>query len=233
MSPALEAVEPVAGLVGAGVSLVMERVKPLAQRVVSWRERFEDVFSVLLAMGVSVAVRALTATETGEGVRPLRLVFAIVSFDLVLYVLHRLNHTKWTWAMHKVHHTPTHFDVGMAMRGSVLYLVLFALAFSLIARLWALSLAETVWLSAVFFLFQWWIHSNVAVSLGALDFVLIGPRHHAMHHMRGGFERNFGGLLCAWDQLFGTYAHPPRDMKGATFGIGDGRSSAREWLGIG
>ena len=54
-----------------------------------------------------------------------------------------------------------------------------------------------------------WVHTNLNVSLGPLDALIITPAFHRLHHGRDyGQMTNFGFLLTVWDRMFGTYVDP-------------------------
>jgi hypothetical protein len=68
-----------------------------------------------------------------------------------------------------------------------------------------------------------YIHSNLNVKTGALQYVINGPEMHRWHHARDlpAPGKNFATKLAIWDFLFGT-AHRP-DEKPARYGSDDER----------
>jgi sterol desaturase/sphingolipid hydroxylase (fatty acid hydroxylase superfamily) len=46
------------------------------------------------------------------------------------------------------------------------------------------------------------------MPLGRLGLVLVSPAFHRHHHGRGVGAKNLGGMLSAWDRLFGTAEEP-------------------------
>ena len=48
------------------------------------------------------------------------------------------------------------------------------------------------------------MHTTVVRRLGPLEWVLMTPSHHRVHHDRR-VHKNYGGLLIVWDRLFGTF----------------------------
>jgi sterol desaturase/sphingolipid hydroxylase (fatty acid hydroxylase superfamily) len=61
--------------------------------------------------------------------------------------------------------------------------------------------------------YQFFIHTQLAPSLGPLEWVLNTPRHHQVHHASNAscLDKNFGGILIIFDRLFGTFAARPAD----------------------
>jgi sterol desaturase/sphingolipid hydroxylase (fatty acid hydroxylase superfamily) len=65
-----------------------------------------------------------------------------------------------------------------------------------------------------------YIHSNIRVRTGRLQFVLNGPEMHRWHHASDvdAYDRNFSTKLAIWDWLFGT-AWLPRDRMPSGYGL--------------
>jgi sterol desaturase/sphingolipid hydroxylase (fatty acid hydroxylase superfamily) len=61
---------------------------------------------------------------------------------------------------------------------------------------------------ALLLLWQAGVHVEWAPKLGPLEWLLVTPSHHRVHHSleRAHIDRNFGGVLIVWDRLFGTFA---------------------------
>ena len=57
-------------------------------------------------------------------------------------------------------------------------------------------------------IFTFWVmlnHSNLNISLGFLDAVVITPKFHRIHHQPATSNRNFGTVFTFWDRLRGTF----------------------------
>ena len=66
-----------------------------------------------------------------------------------------------------------------------------------------------------------YIHSNIDVHSGKLQYLINGPEMHRWHHSEGGLEeinRNFSTKIAVWDWLFGT-AYFPKDRKAWKYGL--------------
>ena len=213
MNASFLALEPLA-LFGVGLACIACERLTLGHSGVAPREYLTDLKSLGMAVLVSAVVAtgwnwATSAGQAPLDLRPWRVIGAIVAFDVALYGLHRIGHSA-AWPIHRRHHTAKHFEASMAFRDSWAHLIIYAVLLRAFGLAFDLSAPELAVLSSVFIAFQWWSHLRVPVSLGVLDFILIGPRHHSLHHRheRRAWSKNLGGLFCAWDQLFGTYAHP-------------------------
>ncbi len=145
---------------------------------------------------------------------PVKLVFVLVSFDLLEWARHRLHHrVPVLWRLHRVHHSDPHLDASTAVRGHPLEGLLAWLYFSvfiLVLGVDALSLAVRALLVAVALA---WHHSVLRVPRRVdqlISFITPTPRTHRMHHSRDVrfTDTNYGTLLTWWDRLFGTFTTP-------------------------
>ncbi len=141
----------------------------------------------------------------------LAIVVSIILLDMALYWQHRAMHRfAWGWALHRLHHADTAFDVSTGVRFnpaealvSMLYKSAIVIALGLPA---AAVLAFEAWI-AVFSLFE---HSNIALPRridGRLQRVWVTPAMHRVHHSAHGEDHNhnYGFAIGLWDHLFGTY----------------------------
>lgn len=134
-------------------------------------------------------------------------VLMLFAADFLRYWLHRASH-RWSplWALHAVHHSPHRLywlNVGrfhplekaLQMTADTLPFLLLGVTPEVVALYFAFY--------AVNGFFQ---HSNVAVRLGLLNWLISGPELHRWHHSRlpDESDRNFGNNVIVWDTLFGT-----------------------------
>ena len=51
-------------------------------------------------------------------------------------------------------------------------------------------------------------HTKTIGKLGPLEWVMVTPSAHRVHHgvNEGYLNKNFGNLIIIWDRMFGTYA---------------------------
>ena len=85
------------------------------------------------------------------------------------------------------------------------------------------SVSQTVVAILVVVTYQTWIHTERVGKLGWLDKVFNTPSVHRVHHASNKHyhDKNFGGILMLWDQLFGTYqAEEDRIVYGITTPVG-------------
>ncbi len=130
-----------------------------------------------------------------------------VTHDLYIYWFHRWQHASPVlWRLHEAHHSSRRLDWLAGLRShSLEILVNQTVEFAPMVLLGASPEVPLVkgMLSAVWGL---WIHANVAVRTGPLQWVLNGPEAHRWHHATDpeAHNRNFATKLALWDRLFGT-----------------------------
>lgn len=129
--------------------------------------------------------------------------------ELTYYWFHRLSHiVRWMWATHIVHHSTEQLTFLSSVRlgwtnllsaGWVVYLPLIVMGFDprLVLGILAFDLH-----------FQFFLHTEVPVRLGPLEWVLNTPAHHRLHHAcnEDYLDKNYGGVLIVFDRMFGTFA---------------------------
>jgi sterol desaturase/sphingolipid hydroxylase (fatty acid hydroxylase superfamily) len=153
----------------------------------------------------------------------LQLFFFFVVHDFYIYWFHRLQH--WSplfFRIHEAHHSVEDVDWLAGSRSHALEILINqTVEFAPIALLGGgpeLALMKAT-LDAVWGMY---IHSNLRVRAGWLQYVINGPEMHRWHHSKEyiGYGMNFGTKLAIWDWLFGT-AYLPKDKMPPGYGLGD------------
>ena len=152
--------------------------------------------------------RLLDFAQTG----PLAIAGLFLGSEFLYYWQHRASHRiRWMWATHAVHHSPTRLNLTAAIRlgwtGNISGNFLFFLPLALIG----FHPLATVAMLGVNLLYQFFIHTEFAPRLGALEWMLNTPSHHRVHHASNAacLDRNYGSILIVFDRLFGTFAEAP------------------------
>lgn len=187
-------------------------------RLYEWRD---SELSLGLAVGwalTGLALAALTAAANAFayqhrildlGASPLAPVVAFLLADLAYYVWHRLSHQlPFMWASHFPHHSAKRINMLAAVRQGwtdVLtgaWLSWVALAFL------GFSPLQMAPYFTVLMVVQILVHNEWTPRLGPLDWLLVTPSNHRVHHSLQArhIDRNYGGVLIVWDRLFGSYA---------------------------
>lgn len=145
---------------------------------------------------------------------------AALAWDFCYYWFHRCNHEiSVLWASHAVHHQSEDYNLSTALRQTstgflftwIFYVPLFIVGFPL-------EILLTVY--AVNLIYQFWVHTQLVRRMGVLDFVLVTPSNHRVHHGQNEpyIDKNYGGMLILWDRLFGTFADERMDEP-VVFGV--------------
>lgn len=156
---------------------------------------------------------------------PAQLAFFLVTHDLYIYVFHRLQHRSPTlWRIHEAHHSARSVDWLSGVRShSLEILINQTVEFAPLVLLGATP--EVIVLKgAVSAIWGMFIHSNIDVRLGKLQYVVNGPEMHRWHHANDArsYGKNFATKFAIWDWLFGTAFFPdPRREKASHFGLTD------------
>ena len=149
--------------------------------------------------------------------------FFTVTHDLYIYWFHRWQHSSPVlWRLHEAHHSNTSIDWLAGLRSHAFEILINqTVEFAPMVLLGAAPEVPLVkgMIGAVWGL---WIHANVGVRTGRLQWVVNGPEAHRWHHAtdREAHNLNFATKLALWDRLFGT-AFLPKDRKPAGYGLTD------------
>jgi lathosterol oxidase len=153
--------------------------------------------------------------------QPLALQFLeiVLVADFTQYWVHRAFHrVPWLWRLHAIHHSSETMDW---LAGSRLHLIDIVVTRGLsFVPLYVLGFAPpAVYAYLVFVSFlAVFIHANVRVDLGALDWLVATPRFHHWHHAATPVDKNFAVHLPWIDRLFGT-AYLPEGRWPEVYGI--------------
>jgi sterol desaturase/sphingolipid hydroxylase (fatty acid hydroxylase superfamily) len=163
-----------------------------------------------------------------------RVVLYYLAADLGSYLLHRLMHTRLLWRIHKWHHAPTYMYWFAGVRATVQQQFLFNLPFVVAVPILA---SAPVWvyqaIAAEVIVRNDWMHMNVTWRSNWLEWILVTPRYHHVHHSADlpAHLGNFGSLFTIWDRVFGTRLDP--DVITPTrFGTGTEDNVVRLVVGI-
>lgn len=224
-------------IASAACIIALERIFPYdkAQRFLR-NQIFNDFFlytlvqSYVLAFGFSYLMEAIDSSAILSPLRiasawslPVQLLFFTVLHDLYIYWFHRYQHnSKFFWRIHEAHHSTHDVDWLSGSRSHTLEIVINqSIEFGVIALLSG-NPAIPVMKAALDGVWGMYIHSNINVRTGALQYVINGPEMHRWHHATDddARNRNFATKLAFWDWMFGT-AFFPRSRKPEGYGLGD------------
>ncbi|MEV8631699.1 sterol desaturase family protein [Streptosporangium sp. NPDC051023] len=138
---------------------------------------------------------------------------ALLLGSLAGYVVHRLGHTRpLLWRLHGVHHVPEKVNVANNGVNHVFDVLLAQGAVQFSLAMLGFS-QESVFAVGLFVIAQgYFVHANVDVRIGPLNYVLASPEQHRLHHSTDLSEAgHYGSDLSIWDLMFGSFTwHPGR-----------------------
>jgi sterol desaturase/sphingolipid hydroxylase (fatty acid hydroxylase superfamily) len=148
----------------------------------------------------------------------------VVSHDLYIYLFHRWQHASpFLWRFHEAHHSPVQVDWLSGVRSHPVEILVNQTVEFLPLVLLGASPEVPVVKATVSAVWGMFIHANLDVRLGRLQYVVNGPEMHRWHHSTEPEARgtNFSTKLAAWDWLFGTAWFPnPAARKASRYGLG-------------
>ena len=140
--------------------------------------------------------------------------------DFTRYWLHRLLHTiPFLWEFHKVHHSAKVLNPLTFYRVHPIENILFGFRYSLSIGLVTgifiyffgskIGLVEILGANVFVFIFSSLganlRHSHIPLAyFKFLEKIFISPKQHQIHHSKKHFDKNYGGYLAIWDNIFGT-----------------------------
>jgi len=138
---------------------------------------------------------------------PVYWVSVFVLTDLAYYGVHWVDHRcRVFWAVHVTHHTSVDFNISTGFRSPVFQSVYRVLYFVPIAFL-GFDPLDILLVYALAQIYGTLIHTRFVKSMGWLDYVLVTPAYHRVHHASNPeyLDKNLGMFLIVWDRLFGTF----------------------------
>lgn len=138
----------------------------------------------------------------------LQVLAAVLINDFLKFISHYLRHKiRPLWHFHTIHHSQENLNPFTTKRTHIVESLFGIFCISWIPLAVMGSPAE-VWVAYYLFSAVWdyFVHSNLRISLGPLKYVLVSPLYHRLHHSseRRHFDKNFADQFVIWDILFRT-----------------------------
>ena len=146
----------------------------------------------------------------------LAVVIAFAVQDFSGYWMHRLKHrVNIFWNRHIIHHSSEDFNLSCALRQSISNTLRFAAIFMIPAALIGVPVKIFTILGPLHLFMQFWYHTQLIGKLGLLEYILVTPSHHRVHHAINHeyIDKNYSQILIFWDKLFGTFQPELDDVK--------------------
>jgi sterol desaturase/sphingolipid hydroxylase (fatty acid hydroxylase superfamily) len=243
----------IAALIGLTVLFSLFERRWPAHPVDRFRDLKLDVLSFVFALMVNASVTRLVRNTVGE-ITPLclqstvaalrglpsaaRVALALVVVDFVVYWIHRSQHRfELMWRTHAWHHSIEQMYWFAGFRTSFFHSLLNNVPQVVIpVTLFRLTPAELGVGYSIGVFIQFIEHTNWRLSFGPLDWLIVTPDYHRIHHaadMHRG--KNLAGTFRLWDRMFGTFVEPATFREEYALGLGervDGRRIPRMLVGV-
>lgn len=134
-------------------------------------------------------------------------ILLLLCTDFMWYWYHRLAHEiNIFWAAHIVHHQSEDFNYTVSARITVLQAFI-RTGFWTVLPLLGFPAPMITSILLVHGLYPFFIHTRLIGKLGILEYVLVTPSHHRVHHASNEqyLDKNYGDVFIIWDKLFGTF----------------------------
>jgi len=133
--------------------------------------------------------------------------------DFVWYWYHRLAHEiNILWSAHVVHHQSEDFNYTVSARITI-FQSFIRTGFWCVLPLIGFPAGMITSMLLVHGLYPFFIHTRIPGKLGILEYILVTPSHHRVHHASNEIylDKNYGDVLIIWDKLFGTFQKEKED----------------------
>lgn len=137
----------------------------------------------------------------------LMLLLCFVVDDFCYYWGHRMTHeVNVAWSSHVVHHHSEEMNFSVALRQSWFQGVWTAPVYIPMA-LMGFNPMDVVIAHGFNLLYQYWVHTEMIDKMGFLEYFMVTPSHHRVHHGRNPkyIDKNHSGVFIIWDKMFGTF----------------------------
>lgn len=175
------------------IAVALFVVRPVATGVLQWISEIE--WGLTQVISTHAAVQAIAA---------------FLLMDLSFYYWHRANHAApLLWRFHNAHHIDPDLDVSTAMRFHFVEIGFSAAFRALQVTVIGGPARVFVAYETAFQLNTLFHHSNVRLPVGVerwLNFIIVTPRMHGIHHSKRFHEinSNWSSVFSWWDRLHGT-----------------------------
>ena len=110
-------------------------------------------------------------------------ILAFIFIDFSGYWNHRLNHKiNFFWNQHIIHHSSEEFNLACALRQSISDLIGYAALFLIPAAFFGVPHEVIILLAPLHLFGQFWYHTQHIGKMGFLEYFLVTPSQHRVHH---------------------------------------------------
>lgn len=141
---------------------------------------------------------------------------AFMALDFSGYWVHRIAHKiNFFWNTHLIHHSSEDFNLACALRQSISSFVKVFTVFLIPAAIMGVPVQVIAIVAPLHLFAQFWYHTEHIKRMGWLEYILVTPSHHRVHHAINPeyVDKNFAQIFIFWDKLFGTFQEELPEVK--------------------
>lgn len=194
---------------------VMERLIPYEPRWLptkkEWLSYSIYFFLTMLGGGLAVAtvfsIAAYVNPHHSELPLFIELLLALLLTSLCSYLFHRFSHVQpWLWRLHGIHHIENKVNVGNNGVNHILDVYFRRLLAQAPLILLGFS-EESIFIVGIFNAMQgYFVHANIDVKLGFMNYIIVSPEQHRLHHSKDLSEAGHYSVdIAFWDLIFASY----------------------------
>jgi sterol desaturase/sphingolipid hydroxylase (fatty acid hydroxylase superfamily) len=141
---------------------------------------------------------------------PVTLIAVLFIGDFVSYWRHRVEHTRWFWPAHVIHHSDTDMTWLTLSRFHPINRITTAIIDVSVLALLGFPTWALVTNNLIRHYYGEFIHADVPWMYGRLGSIFVSPVMHRWHHARDvtGSGSNFATIFSVFDRGFNTYYVP-------------------------
>ncbi len=174
----------------------------------------KDVLGLSIAIiSYSWLVNKVAVVHISEGWHTYLVAF--IALDFAGYWVHRISHEyNFFWNNHIIHHSSEEFNLACALRQSISSIVRIFALFLLPAALLGVPANVIAVVGPLHLFAQFWYHTRHIGKMGFLEYVIVTPSHHRVHHAINPIylDKNYSQIFIVWDFLFGTFQQERDDV---------------------
>lgn len=151
-----------------------------------------------------------------------------IALDFAGYANHVLAHQiNYFWNNHRIHHSSEEFNLPCALRQSIATFFGTFVIFLIPAAFLGVPHEVIGAIAPAHLFLQFWYHTQYIPKLGILEYIIVTPSQHRVHHAINDIyiNKNLGQIFCIWDRMFGTFQEELDDVPPA-YGV---LAPARTW----
>ncbi len=151
--------------------------------------------------------------------------------EIAYYWAHRMAHQiPFFWRFHSIHHSAPHVDwlvntrahpLDLSFMRGFIFVCMYVLGFGRGMSEWQVT-ANTIFVTWMT-LWAYFVHANIRLRMGWLEYVVSSPAFHHWHHVKGDpalVDKNYAATMPVMDMLFGSFYLPKNEWP-KQYGIDD------------